>query len=213
MRASQPRRLRLGTAPCPIRSRPALEAEHAGPPRAWSGGPTDWRGTEPEVVDRFWARPADELLDQLATTPAGLSAEEAARRLARSGPNQLAPPRRSGGLALLARQSTDPIVLLLLFAAMQAIVLGDVADALIILAIVALSGLLGFWQEHRESLAVQRLLGLVQIMSRSAATAPWSRSRPPRSFPAMWSCCAPATSSPVTAGSWRPSPCRSMTPR
>jgi Mg2+-importing ATPase len=54
-------------------------------------------------------------------------------------------------------------VLLLVVAAVLAVVLGDLADASIILAIVALSGLLGFWREHRASLAVQRLLGLVQV--------------------------------------------------
>jgi P-type Mg2+ transporter len=116
-----------------------------------------------QVTDGFWARPAAELLDRLASSPAGLSAAEAARRRVRYGPNQLAPPHRGGSLALLARQFTDPIVLLLVVAAVLAVVLGDLADASIILAIVALSGLLGFWQEHRAGLAVQRLLGLVQV--------------------------------------------------
>lgn len=125
--------------------------------------PSDVDRTEPVELDGFWARPAGELLDRLATTPAGLSAEEVARRRDRYGPNQLVPPRRGGSLALLGRQFTDPIVLLLVFAAGLAVVLGDVADASIILAIVALSGLLGFWQEHRANLAVQRLLGLVRV--------------------------------------------------
>jgi magnesium-transporting ATPase (P-type) len=66
------------------------------------------------------------------------------------------------GVALLARQSTDPIVLILLFAVLAAVA-GDLPDGLIILAIVALRGLLGFWQEHRAGRAVQRLLALVQV--------------------------------------------------
>jgi Mg2+-importing ATPase len=54
-------------------------------------------------------------------------------------------------------------VLILLFAVLVAVVAGDLADGLIILAIVVLSGLLGFWQEHRAGRAVQRLLALVQV--------------------------------------------------
>jgi Mg2+-importing ATPase len=125
--------------------------------------PSDLGHSSPVELDGFWARPAKQLLDALATSPAGLSAEEVALRRARYGPNLLARPRRGGSLALLVRQFTDPIVLLLVFAAVLAIVLGDLADASIILAIVGLSGLLGFWQERRAGLAVQRLLGLVQV--------------------------------------------------
>ena len=109
----------------------------------------------------FWAAPAGEVLQRLGSSAAGLSRGEAARRLRRDGPNRLAPPRR-GGLALLARQFTDPVVVILLLASALSIVLHDLADALIIFAIVALSGLLSFWQEHRAGQAVQQLLALVQ---------------------------------------------------
>jgi Mg2+-importing ATPase len=114
-------------------------------------------------VDHYWALPAGELLGRLGTSEAGLSGDEAARRYLRYGPNRLAPPRRGGWVALLARQFTDPIVLILLVAVLVAVVAGDLTDGLIILAIVALSGLLGFWQEHRAGRAVQRLLALVQV--------------------------------------------------
>jgi len=41
--------------------------------------------------------------------------------------------------------------------------LHDPADALIILLIVLVSGLLGFWQEYSASNAVEKLLAIVQI--------------------------------------------------
>ena len=41
--------------------------------------------------------------------------------------------------------------------------LHDPADASIILIIVFISGLLGFWQEHSASNAVEKLLAIVQI--------------------------------------------------
>src|SRR6266498_112445 len=115
------------------------------------------------AIERFWALPAAAVLGQLGCSDAGLPTGEVALRQARYGPNQLAPPRRGGALAQLARRFTDPVVLILLFAAVLAIVLKDLADALIILAIVVLSGLLGFWQEHRAGVALQQLLALVQV--------------------------------------------------
>ena len=115
------------------------------------------------AIERFWALPAAAVLSQLGCSDAGLPTGEVALRQARYGPNQLAPPRRGGTLAQLARRFTDPVVLILLFAAVLAIVLKDLADALIILAIVVLSGLLGFWQEHRAGVALQQLLALVQV--------------------------------------------------
>ena len=64
---------------------------------------------------------------------------------------------------LLLGQFKSPIVLLLLFATALSFFLHDPVNALIILAIVLASGLLGFWQEHSASSAVEKLLAIVQI--------------------------------------------------
>ncbi len=111
----------------------------------------------------YWALPAAEVLRRTGTTEAGLGAEEAARRLDSFGPNRLAPAHRASWLRELAKQFTEPIILILIAASVVSMVLRDVTDAVIILAIVGLSGLLSFWQEHRASLEVQRLLDLVQV--------------------------------------------------
>ncbi len=111
----------------------------------------------------FWSVPAAELLRRLGSTPAGLSAEEAGERLARHGPNRLKPARKSDSLTLLASQFKSPIVLILLFATGMSFFLHDPADALIILAIVLASGLLGFWQEKGAANAIGKLLAIVRI--------------------------------------------------
>ncbi|HEX9377563.1 MAG TPA: magnesium-translocating P-type ATPase [Actinomycetota bacterium] len=124
-------------------------------------------GSEPvgqqSRLQGFWAVDGPEVLRLIGTTESGLSSGEVEDRRARFGPNRLAPPRRGGWVAALGKQFTDPIVLILLGACGLSIVLRDVIDAGIILAIVVLSGLLGFWQEHRAAIAVQRLLELVRV--------------------------------------------------
>jgi Mg2+-importing ATPase len=116
-----------------------------------------------EIGKAFWGIPASELLQQLDTTPQGLRGEDAQRRLREFGPNLLKPKKPSDALALLLAQFKSPIILILLFAAGLSLFLHDPADALIILTIVFVSGLLGFWQERGAANAVEKLIALVQI--------------------------------------------------
>ncbi len=111
----------------------------------------------------FWSQPPTELLQQLESSPQGLTRDQAQARLARLGRNLLRTHKRTHALALLIHQFSNPITLILLFAAALAFVLEDRTDTLIILAIVAASGVLGFWQEYGAADAVEKLLALVQI--------------------------------------------------
>jgi Mg2+-importing ATPase len=103
------------------------------------------------------------VLQQLGTSKEGLSSEDAMQRLARYGANLLKPQARSTTFRLLLGQFKSPIILLLLFATGLSFFLHDSVNALIILAIVLASGLLGFWQEHSATRAVEKLLAMVQI--------------------------------------------------
>jgi len=111
----------------------------------------------------FWSLPADELLRRLKTEPDGLRAEEARQRQARYASIRLKPHRDIRPLAALLSQFRSPIILILLFAAIVSLFLADRADALIILAIILISALLGFWQEHSAATAVAALLSLVRV--------------------------------------------------
>jgi P-type Mg2+ transporter len=110
----------------------------------------------------FWSVPAPEVLQQLQTTPKGLTDDEAARRLRRYGSNLLKPKKRSDAPTLLIAQFKSPIILILIFAGGLSFFLGDAVDALIILIIILISGLLGFWQERGAANAVEKLLAIVQ---------------------------------------------------
>jgi P-type Mg2+ transporter len=111
----------------------------------------------------FWSLSADQLRQQLETTPEGLKEAEARQRLLRYGPNLLKPARKSDALTLFLGQFKSPIILILIFAAGLSLVLQDSVDALIILGIVLVSGLLGYWQERGAADAIKKLLEVVQI--------------------------------------------------
>src|SRR3954451_4963525 len=100
--------------------------------------------------------PAAEVLRALRSQPDGLSTAEAKRRLAEVGSNAL----RSHGarvLPVLAKQLRNPLLLLLVGAALTSAFVGERTDALIIFSISCLSIGLGFIQEYRSEKAVEAL--------------------------------------------------------
>ena len=111
----------------------------------------------------FWSIPTADLLKNLQVTTSGLTTGEAQKRLASYGANRLKPQKRSGAFILLIGQFKSPIILILLFATGLSLFLHNLVDASIILSIVVISGLLGFWQEYGASNAVAKLLAIVQI--------------------------------------------------
>jgi len=111
----------------------------------------------------FWGISATELLNKLQVTAKGITTAEAKKRLASYGANSLKPKKRSGTFMLLVGQFKSPIILILLAATVLSLFLHNFVDASIILSIVIISGLLGFWQEFSASNAVAKLLALVQI--------------------------------------------------
>ena len=114
----------------------------------------------------YWRVQPDELLERLQSSPKGLSSANARQRLSQFGANRLTSRKRSDPLTLLLNQFRSPIIIILLFAAVLSLFLHDPTDAIIILAIVLISGLLGFWQERGATNAVEKLLALVRIKTK-----------------------------------------------
>lgn len=110
--------------------------------------------------ERWHRRSVQDTLELLATSRSGLSHEEAKRRRARFGPNELeqAPPRST--VRILLAQFADATILILIAAAVIAGVLGDLTDSIVIAAIIVLNALIGFVQELRSERALAALRAL-----------------------------------------------------
>jgi len=111
----------------------------------------------------FWSIAITDLLTSFRSTVTGLSSAEAKKRLIEYGANRLKPQKRSDAFTLLIGQFKSPIILILILASILSLLLHNIVDASIILTIVVISGILGFWQEHSASNAVGKLLAMVQI--------------------------------------------------
>jgi Mg2+-importing ATPase len=99
---------------------------------------------------------AGTVLASLGTSECGLVESEASRRLHAVGPNAVL-SHGARPLRVLLRQLRNPLLILLAGAALVSILVGERADALIILVIVCLSVGLGFVNEYRSEKAVEEL--------------------------------------------------------
>ncbi|HMZ85818.1 MAG TPA: cation-translocating P-type ATPase [Giesbergeria sp.] len=103
-------------------------------------------------------RDAQELTQAHGVDPdTGLHADEATRRAAQHGANELQDHARRGPLALLIEQFKDFMVLVLLGAAVVSGLVGEATDTVVILVIVVLNALIGFVQAWRADQAMAAL--------------------------------------------------------
>jgi len=101
--------------------------------------------------------PADQLMETLHTSPRGLSSEEVATRRSTYGPNEVVREKRLAAFRQFAGQLKNPLIIILLLAAVLSVFLGELVDALIIIVIVFLSVFIDFFQEYRAERAVELL--------------------------------------------------------
>ncbi|WP_054848111.1 magnesium-translocating P-type ATPase [Methanoculleus chikugoensis] len=110
---------------------------------------------------------ANDCLAHLGSSPSGLSTAEAALRQRRYGMNEIAEARRYRGLIAFLGHLKNPLVIILVIAAIVSAFVGEIVEAAIILVIVVLSVTLDFFQEYRAESAVNLLK---QKITRTATT-------------------------------------------
>lgn len=104
---------------------------------------------------------AEETLKSLGTDPSrGLSGDEAEKRIARFGKNELQEKAGQTVWEMLFSQFKEFLVLLLIGAAVISILLGEITDALVIFLVVIINAILGVIQEFKaeKSLAALKTL-------------------------------------------------------
>jgi Ca2+-transporting ATPase len=100
---------------------------------------------------------AAEVQARLRTGPVGLTAAEAAERLARHGPNELQSLGRESAWRTLLSQFQNVLILILLAGTVLSAALGHTLEAAVITVIVLFAVLLGFIQEYRAGRALEAL--------------------------------------------------------
>jgi len=100
------------------------------------------------------------VLTRLETSEQGLTQAQVGERLSQYGQNALRPSQHTT-LDLFGRQFKSPLVYFLLGASVISLAIRDLSDGFIILAILAINTLLGFFQEYRSEHTIEQLSKLI----------------------------------------------------
>jgi len=103
---------------------------------------------------RAWQQVAGELGVDIKK---GLNLNEVSKRLAQYGHNVLAENKKASPIAMLVAQFKDFMILVLIAATVISGLMGELADAITIMAIVILNATLGFIQEYRAEKSMDAL--------------------------------------------------------
>ena len=111
---------------------------------------------------KFYCEDNEKVLGELKSTRDGLSSAEAAKRLEANGKNKLAAAKGKSIVRRFLEQLADPMIIILLVAALISGVLAVVenesfADVIIILAVVIVNAVLGVYQESKAEKAIEAL--------------------------------------------------------
>jgi Mg2+-importing ATPase len=108
-------------------------------------------------AEELLSRPIDELMANLRTSSAGLSSEEAARRLEVYGRNELAKKKKRAAIINFLSRFKSPLVIILMIAGAISGLLGQYASVIVIYTMVFLSVILAYYQEANASKAAELL--------------------------------------------------------
>ena len=110
-----------------------------------------------DANNNWHALSADRVLQKLDSTTRGLSTEEAARRYKAFGPNELEEGEKLSKLGILIGQVKNPLIAVLGLAAVISFMADKFIDAAVILAVILINTLLGFFKEYSAEEAILAL--------------------------------------------------------
>ena len=110
----------------------------------------------------FYLRGVDDCLKDLGTSDKGLSNEEAKKRLAQYGENQLVTLARTPNWLQFLLQFKDIFVIILVVPGTASLATGEVRGGSIMFAIVLIDACLGYYQEHKAERIMDSLKRLIE---------------------------------------------------
>ena len=120
---------------------------------------------------KHYIKTVEETLSEFKTSAEGLTAAEAAERLQRDGRNKLAEPPKDSLFKKLMMQFADPMIIILIVAAIISGITSfyakeSFADVIIILAVVIINAVLGVYQESKAEKAIEALQEMAAATSK-----------------------------------------------
>src|SRR5580765_5006054 len=115
------------------------------------------------LLEEASSKAGAEVFQMLGSTPAGLTEAEAAERLQKYGPNEVASEEKHGWWHRLYTAARNPLVILLTVLAILSFATGDFRAGTVMLLMVVLGLSLRFVQESRADTAAAKLKAMISV--------------------------------------------------
>ncbi len=114
----------------------------------------------------WYTKPVEEVIKELNTSEDGLTSKEAKLRLKKHGKNIITETHKIRPFKILLDEINSFLIYVLLFAAVFSFVIGHYVDAGVILTIVILNSVIGFFQQYKAEKAIMGLRKLLVPVSK-----------------------------------------------
>ena len=114
---------------------------------------------------KFHQSTSEDVLKHLSSTINGLSDREAEERVARYGPNEIRRDREISPIKIFLAQFNSFIVYILIAAVFMSVILREYIDSVVIIAILIVNAILGFFQEYRAEKAIESLKKMAALQT------------------------------------------------
>ena len=103
-----------------------------------------------QAINSLWSKTPEQLYVQFSTSADGLTPQEALLRLKKHGRNAIPDKDRKVWFDILIAQFQSPLLLILIFASVVAVFVGEITDTYIMILIILATVMLGFVQEYKS---------------------------------------------------------------
>ncbi len=111
----------------------------------------------------YYKHTTKDILKKLETDEKGISNSEARTRLDKYGPNKIESKKKISPIMIFLSQFNDPMIWILIGAALISAILGEMIDFYVILAILVANAVIGFIQEYNAEQAIEALKKMASL--------------------------------------------------
>lgn len=125
--------------------------------------PSDFKKTISSLHIKPYSKKPEELFRLLNSDAKGLSSDLAKSRLAQFGPNKIEQKKGYSIFGLIWEQFNDILTWILIIALIFSFIIGEEIEAIVILLILIINGLLGFFQEFKAEKSLEELKNIESL--------------------------------------------------
>ena len=114
----------------------------------------------------YYSLEKEEVLEQLKSSPEGLTESEVKNRQDEHGLNELPKKKQESVLKIFLSQFHNPIEMILVFTVILSFLVGEAVDAIALIIIIAIDVLMGTYQEWKARKDAESLISMIRVTSK-----------------------------------------------